>query len=254
MRHLARHESLEEKRAELAIRLGRPVWVASCQRKSGTLYRYPGMESYVKVRESELWLSRLWDRGRCVKREPQEGGDHFYFDLEPAPFLYLVVPVLTGEEVSFREVGLNPGLPSSRTLDWDDACPLRLAPFRVQARQTRGRRLKDVVRFACSEPVASPDVRQDTWHTKRLEGLEFDVIQAPGHYAGHSLWTLEDVNRMARVRCAPGPCVVCRGTSGETVHLAPLFQGQTVYPSGHICRACTAEAFRAWQALLDAES
>lgn len=218
MRHLARHESLEEKRAELAIRLGRPVWVASCQRKSGTLYRYPGMESYVKVRESELWLSRLWDRGRCVKREPQEGGDHFYFDLEPAPFLYLVAPVLTGEEVSFREVGLNPGLPSSRTLDWDDACPLRLAPFRVQARQTRGRRLKDVVRFACSEPVASPDVRQDTWlndFAKKCRAQPLGPMVRMDKYAEKRVAAMPDSEGFADGPPHGDPVFLSQGSSDE---------------------------------------
>lgn len=265
LHHLRVGQKLEKMRQEIAQANDRPCYLASGEARRGTLYRKPGTFEYAPVTRSELFFSQWWDKGRCVKREDfEDKPSEFYYDLELSPVLRFYIPTTRADRAKWREgqhydqfksVGLHQNLNEYVTLWADDYVLKELEPFIEDHRKfsgpNRGKR-GPAVTFMRSVDVATPIHRRPEWHlAEQLPGVKFRAIQSPGMYSGEQFPVMGDFNRMARVECDPGPCVVCRGAKGERVHIAPLYAGADVYPQGHVCRGCTAETFAQWQAILD---
>jgi hypothetical protein len=261
MHHLKPNDNLETMRLRIAEIHDRPCFLASGQGRYGTHYRKPGAFAYEPMKKADLFFSHWWDQGRCVRREDrgEDQSSLFYYDLELAPTLRFYIPTTRADRAKWREskdytqfkaVGLFRSRHEGTVL-WDNDLPKELEPFTEMHRHS-ARKPAPAVQFLCSDDIATPIHKRMEWHLAApLPGVKFRTIQAPGQYNDHNLNNLEDVNRMARVDCDPGPCVVCRGAKGERVHLAPLYVEEGVFPTGHICRGCTVESFAAWQALLD---
>lgn len=267
MRHLTIAENLEDKRRLISEALGVPAFITAGGIYTGTHFRFPGSSEYVRVRAPQIFFSRL-TVGSCVRRVDHTNGSDFFFDLFESRHLQIVVPLLasakewatpTKEETvaAFRSVGLKLGLNMFSSLDLrtdedEAAVPAEFQPFIEDYKGWRHRaRSLRRVRFLGSEFIANPQQSRPDWHLAEIEGANFTPIQAPGQYSGEPLFVAYDINRMVRVDCAPGPCVVCRGAKNERVHIAPLSNGPSPYPYGHICRGCTAETFASWQRLLE---
>lgn len=265
MRLLAIHESLEDKRLALSKALDRPVVVCSRQTKQGQFYRLPGEDHYQSLSAEELYLSRWWDEHRCVRRE----GDTYYYDLHPAPWVSLVAPIAQDESKAmdkgqphtfndaFRAVGLRTNFNDRNDVYTSGATPPDLRPWvrPIRRRWGSGTRTMDGLEFVCSEEILSPTVTIPEW-TRVPGGKNFDVLQAPGQYPGenyHSGVAME-WNRVTVCERDPGPCVMCRGSSGQRRHLGQIAMSQEgAYPIGLICRSCFPEATKQWQAVLDAD-
>ena len=267
MRLLALHESIEDKRLALSKALDRPVVVCSRQTKVGQFYRLPGENHYQSLSAVELYLSKWWDQHLCVKRE----GDVFYYDLHPAPWVYLVAPVTQEESkamdktwdlsdafrASFRAVGLQPDLNLRDVVRTGTVVPENLQSWVRPIRRRYGNETKtfDGLAFVCSENILSPHVVQPEW--KRVAGgKDFDVLQAPGQYprADYHSGVAMEWNRVTVCERDPGPCVMCRGASGQRLHIGQIAISQEgAYPIGLVCRSCFPEATKQWQAVLDAD-
>jgi hypothetical protein len=274
MRVLSTFERLFEMQARLAAYVERPVYIVGQSMWTGDRrYRLPRGTTYIPMGSLELFLSR-WTEGEYQRREEIPRGEGapprsiFYFDLVPSPVLRLVFPYLeepgSSEEVvkathrAFAEVGLHPYLNVSKTvfLSEPDVLPEELKPF-VKERRTHHWKGPSVA-FYLSESIVAPNEMRRDWHrgltVQREHGPPMVTLQAPGQYAGPPLPTVEDVNTACLIDCDPGPCVVCRGASGERRHLATFQCGGPPYPLGHLCRQCSRGAFQSWQKLLDEET
>lgn len=256
--HLALTDNLEKMRLRLEEVHQRPCFLVSeytPKPSANSLYRKPGTFEYTKGCVEEFFFSHWTDNSRCVRVD--EGPPRVsYFDLDLAPKLMFILPSTQEERMTrelrhdqFKAVGLKTGW-SPYTSLWSDNVGDDLKPYVRLQRGHGPKGKKPCVQFHASMSFDTPLSQRNKWHLADLPGASFQAIQAPGQYNGKPLVLLTDVNRMARVECDPGPCVVCHGTKGERVHLASMYQGSSVFPRGHICRGCTADTFAQWQELL----
>lgn len=263
-------ENLETMRQKLVEVHKRPVYLASCYRRSnGTHFKKPGEETYGYIRALDMYLSQ-WVSDGCVKRETTSDPryDNYYFDLRLSNHLRFLCPQtpddtkdLSREDKysrranAFKSVGLNSGLHEVTNiwLESDDLVPEDLKPFVYEQKRSMGGTIKrkPCLTFIESQFIETPNELRSKWHVAELERVPFKPIQPPGQYSGRKIGSPETINHTLIVDCPAGPCIICHGKSGETRHLASLAYSTEAYATGHICRTCTRGVFAEWQGLLD---
>lgn len=172
--------------------------------------------------------------------------------------VYLAFPLMPGErqpfaEDVFRRNGMSDFAYVRNILinKEDPNIPEDFIPFKDFSKT-----LKDIIRFAVSAPILAPEEVQPSWflNPKAYDPKEdLHPIHPPGHYPeGGVIPTLsvESFQNIGVLKTDPGPCVVCRGSSGERVHWVTL-QVKEIGPTGHICKSCFKDATDQWVSIVN---
>jgi hypothetical protein len=77
------------------------------------------------------------------------------------------------------------------------------------------------------------------------------LIHAPGQYADFPRMSLDRYVRQGITIRKPGDCVMCRGSSGDKVHIGFTDWSDGPYLDGLLCRPCFKNASSSWMRLLD---
>jgi hypothetical protein len=255
--NLSEKQSLESLRKKVEEASQRPAYVASCCAKHGTHYKFPGEDGYrTDVNPVELFLSRLTDRGICVRheRDEEENKVYSYYELVPARTLRIVVPLMPREHKEdvrkhFEAAGLRVGL-NTASVSFSQKkhqVPDELKPFVAQHKTGP----LSCIWFAQSEAIDSPDEVRHSWHLgARMEN--FFTIQPPGQYSkGDAPAYHVENNGFAVANVEPGRCIVCHGESGERRHFGTWKQYNDSWMTSAVCLSCLRSSMQEWIGLLE---
>jgi len=215
-------------------------------------FKHPTGERYVRLGPLDIFLSDY--DGFEIPSEDKNGIKRF--DLSEAQTVRLVYPVKRDEIACrtdcFIPHGIKEGVPPIHTVYCSniDSVPDKLERFIVKEKVGRaGATIRSVI-FVLSEPFVRPSIRRDSWHigtsTKR-----FVTLQPPGRYCADEITSLFEFNNIVIVERDPGRCLVCRGNTGERIHLGVIRTLPDIVPENLICRKCTGRTFDDWQDALD---
>jgi hypothetical protein len=255
IRVLSTFERLDDMVKKLSSTLQRPVYVVgNTSNGRGHVYRRPGADEYQPMDSLALYLSG-YEQSDCVRRV-DDGESKFYYDLIPPTWVSIVFPRHKAESNetfrdALKDVGLSPLSNPQVTIWLLEEAPPELRGFVVDKLRPAIRMACPVLSFFSSETILYPAEMRHDWHpglkVRSKYGPPFVTLQAPGQYGSKPLTSVFDVNIRCLVDCDAGPCVVCRGASGDRRHIADLGSG---HPEGHICRSCAHRTFEAWEKLL----
>jgi hypothetical protein len=254
--NLSENQSLESIRKKVEEASQRPAYIASGCTKHGTNYKFPGEdECRTDVNPVELFLSRLTDKGRCVRGEGKDGKVHNYYDLVPARTLHIFVPMLPGENSvnvkrHFETAGLHAEF-NARAVIFSPKkyeVPAELKPFVVPYRRRPG---SSCIWFVQSQAIDSPDEVRHSWHLG-AKIADFYTIQPPGQYSnGEAPHYLVRNNGFAVANVNPGRCIVCHGESGDRRHFGMWEQHIATWIFNSVCLPCLRRSTQEWIELLE---